>query len=95
MYQAGIFCVSVLVWILSLTFSSFLSMRLLFIVNDKHCCDCELNLDLPLKDSPDDEVQTEQVLGMKEMVVPIFAGILSALRRVIARRVSLKVLILS
>lgn len=43
-----------------------------------------------LKDSPDDEVQTEQVLGMKEMVVPIFAGILSALRRVIARRVSLK-----
>ncbi|XP_030952636.1 uncharacterized protein LOC115975795 isoform X1 [Quercus lobata] len=42
------------------------------------------------KDSPDAEVQTEQVLGMKEMVVPIFAGILSALRRVIARRVSLK-----
>ncbi|XP_023887443.1 uncharacterized protein LOC111999544 [Quercus suber] len=42
------------------------------------------------KDSPDAEVQTEQVLGMKEMAVPIFAGILSALRRVIARRVSLK-----
>ncbi|XP_075652053.1 uncharacterized protein LOC142622470 isoform X2 [Castanea sativa] len=42
------------------------------------------------KDSPDAEVQTEQVLGMNEMVVPIFAGILSALRRVIARRVSLK-----
>ncbi|THG19713.1 hypothetical protein TEA_028265 [Camellia sinensis var. sinensis] len=34
--------------------------------------------------------KTEQVLGMKEMVVPIVAGILSALRRVIARRVSLK-----
>jgi hypothetical protein len=29
---------------------------------------------------------------MKEMVVPITAGILSALRRVLARRVSLKVL---
>uniref|UniRef100_A0A7N2QZ81 Zinc transporter 5 n=1 Tax=Quercus lobata TaxID=97700 RepID=A0A7N2QZ81_QUELO len=55
-----------------------------------HCCYCELNLELPWKDSPDAEVQTEQVLGMKEMVVPIFAGILSALRRVIARRVSLK-----
>lgn len=67
----------------------------IFIVNDKHCCYCELNLELPWKDSPDAEVQTEQVLGMKEMVVPIFAGILSALRRVIARRVSLKVLILS
>ncbi|XP_050269786.1 uncharacterized protein LOC126713889 isoform X2 [Quercus robur] len=56
----------------------------------KHCCYCELNLELPWKDSPDAEVQTEQVLGMKEMVVPIFAGILSALRRVVARRVSLK-----
>ncbi|KAJ6734998.1 ZINC TRANSPORTER [Salix purpurea] len=33
---------------------------------------------------------TEEVLGMGEMVVPILAGILSALRRVIARRVSLK-----
>ncbi|BBG97464.1 hypothetical protein Prudu_006604 [Prunus dulcis] len=29
----------------------------------------------------DDEVQTEQLLGIKEMVLPIFAGILSALRR--------------
>nr|GMC67794.1 zinc transporter 5 [Ipomoea batatas] len=27
---------------------------------------------------------------MKEMLIPIFAGILSALKRVIARRVSLK-----
>ncbi|KAH9675760.1 zinc transporter [Citrus sinensis] len=35
-------------------------------------------------------LRTEQVLGMKEMVVPLLAGILSALRRVIARRVSLK-----
>ncbi|KAK1372263.1 zinc transporter 5 [Heracleum sosnowskyi] len=43
-----------------------------------------------LYDSPDDEVQTEQVLGMKTMLIPIFAGILSALKRVIARRVSLK-----
>ncbi|KAJ0042189.1 hypothetical protein Pint_18771 [Pistacia integerrima] len=42
------------------------------------------------KDSLDTEVPTEQVLGMKEMAVPIFAGILSGLRRVLARRVSLK-----
>lgn len=56
---------------------------------------CELNLELPSKDGPETEVQTEQVLGMKEMIVPLFAGILSALRRVIARRVSLKVLIFS
>ncbi|KAK9106964.1 hypothetical protein Syun_022975 [Stephania yunnanensis] len=38
-------------------------------------------------------IQTEdqtELLGMKHMAVPIFAGILSALRRVIARRVSLK-----
>ncbi|XP_012436703.1 uncharacterized protein LOC105763142 isoform X1 [Gossypium raimondii] len=42
------------------------------------------------KDSLDSEVQTEQVLGMSKMMVPILAGILSALRRVIARRVSLK-----
>ncbi|GMN28089.1 hypothetical protein TIFTF001_001919 [Ficus carica] len=40
--------------------------------------------------SPDPEVETEEVLGMTEMVVPIIAGVLSALRRVIARRVSLK-----
>lgn len=31
-----------------------------------------------------------QITGMKEMVVPITAGVLSALRRVLARRVSLK-----
>lgn len=54
--------------------------------------DDKLNKKIPFNDSPDDEVRPEQVLGMKEMVVPIFAGILSALRRVIARRVSLKVL---
>ncbi|XP_044467356.1 uncharacterized protein LOC123197229 [Mangifera indica] len=42
------------------------------------------------KDSLDAEVPTEQVLGMKEMAIPIFAGILSGLRRVLARRVSLK-----
>ncbi|CAL9072698.1 unnamed protein product [Musa acuminata var. zebrina] len=35
-------------------------------------------------------VQAKQSLGFKEMAVPISAGILSALRRVIARRVSLK-----
>lgn len=42
------------------------------------------------KDILDTENRTERVLGMKEMAIPIFAGILSALRRVIARRVSLK-----
>ncbi|XP_052203800.1 uncharacterized protein LOC127809137 [Diospyros lotus] len=41
-------------------------------------------------DNRETEVETEQPLGMKEMVIPICAGILSALRRVIARRVSLK-----
>lgn len=45
---------------------------------------------LSFKENADSDVQTEHVLGMKEMVVPIFAGILSALRRVIARRISLK-----
>ncbi|KAK2652240.1 hypothetical protein Ddye_012096 [Dipteronia dyeriana] len=45
---------------------------------------------ISFKDSLDTEVQTEHVLGMKDMAIPIFAGILSALRRVIARRVSLK-----
>ncbi|GAV89544.1 hypothetical protein CFOL_v3_32958 [Cephalotus follicularis] len=38
----------------------------------------------------DSEVQTEPLLSTTDMVVPILAGILSALRRVIARRVSLK-----
>lgn len=38
----------------------------------------------------DGEIKTEQVVGINEMIIPIFAGILSALRRVIARRVSLK-----
>jgi hypothetical protein len=32
-----------------------------------------------------------QTIGVKAMMVPITAGILSALRRVLARRVSLKV----
>lgn len=53
----------------------------------------ELNWKLPFSDSQDVEVQSEEVLGVKEMLIPVFAGILSALRRVIARRVSLKVLI--
>ncbi|KAK8970028.1 hypothetical protein KSP40_PGU013703 [Platanthera guangdongensis] len=35
--------------------------------------------------------QPKPSLGFKQMTVPILAGILSALRRVIARRVSLKV----
>jgi len=48
--------------------------------------------EIPFKDSPTTEDQTEEVLSMGEMVVPILAGMLSALRRFIARRVSLKVL---
>lgn len=40
--------------------------------------------------NPEAVAQTEQVPGMSQMVVPILAGILSAIRRVIARRVSLK-----
>lgn len=75
--------------------SSFFLHPFIFVKSDYVCvfC-CELNVKLPFKDSPDPEVQTEEVLGMAEMAVPIFAGILSALRRVTARRVSLKVLIL-
>ncbi|KAH1215503.1 hypothetical protein GmHk_13G036627 [Glycine max] len=38
----------------------------------------------------DSEAKTEPVLGLWHMLVPIIAGILSALRRVIARRVSIK-----
>ncbi|KAL8476620.1 hypothetical protein ACS0TY_029063 [Phlomoides rotata] len=45
---------------------------------------------LSFSDSQDVEVQSEEVLGVKGMLIPVFAGILSALRRVIARRVSLK-----
>ncbi|XP_075498495.1 uncharacterized protein LOC142536948 [Primulina tabacum] len=36
------------------------------------------------------EVESEVAVGFKDMLIPIFAGILSTLRRVIARRVSLK-----
>ncbi|XP_058187945.1 uncharacterized protein LOC131304634 [Rhododendron vialii] len=43
------------------------------------------NDDLDTKD-----LQEEQAVGMNAMIVPTLAGILSALRRVIARRVSLK-----
>lgn len=39
------------------------------------------------KDSVDTEGHVKETLGLKQMVVPIFAGILSALRRVIARYV--------
>lgn len=52
---------------------------------------CKLNRNLPWEDRDDSGIQTEQVLGLKGMLVPILAGILSALRRVIARRVSIKV----
>ncbi|XP_019442809.1 PREDICTED: uncharacterized protein LOC109347419 isoform X2 [Lupinus angustifolius] len=42
------------------------------------------------EDRDDSETKTEPVVGLKHMLVPISAGILSALRRVIARRVSIK-----
>lgn len=38
----------------------------------------------------DSEEKTQETLDMKSMVAPILAGILSALRRVITRRISLK-----
>ncbi|KAG5400764.1 hypothetical protein IGI04_015371 [Brassica rapa subsp. trilocularis] len=53
----------------------------------------KLNKKLPSKDSSDtkeEELVTEQALGLMGMMIPVVAGILSALRRVIARRVSLK-----
>ncbi|CAI0451040.1 unnamed protein product [Linum tenue] len=50
----------------------------------------KLNLKLRSKENLDAEAHPEEILGMKDMIVPIIAGILSALRRVIARRVSLK-----
>ncbi|KAJ4902327.1 hypothetical protein Rs2_16278 [Raphanus sativus] len=53
----------------------------------------KLNKKLPSKDSTDtkeEELVTEQALGLMGMMIPVVAGILSALRRVIARRVSLK-----
>lgn len=72
------------------TFSVFLLLH--FEPVDYLICNVKLNLYIPFTDSPDTEGSREQVLGMKEMLVPIAAGVLSALRRVIARRVSLKVL---
>ncbi|XP_014491465.1 uncharacterized protein LOC106753759 isoform X1 [Vigna radiata var. radiata] len=42
------------------------------------------------EDRDSSESQTEPILGLKLMLIPIIAGILSALRRVIARRVSIK-----
>ncbi|CAH8392328.1 unnamed protein product [Eruca vesicaria subsp. sativa] len=41
-------------------------------------------------DTKEGELLTEQALGLMGMMIPVVAGILSALRRVIARRVSLK-----
>ncbi|KAF4391456.1 hypothetical protein G4B88_005527 [Cannabis sativa] len=61
-----------------------------FIRLNKCINQAKLNLNLPFKDDPDREVETKEVLGMAAMTIPICAGILSALRRVIARRVSLK-----
>lgn len=45
---------------------------------------------LSFSDKSDQEEKSENGLGFKDMLIPIFAGILSALRRVITRRVSLK-----
>ncbi|KAK7266797.1 hypothetical protein RIF29_19453 [Crotalaria pallida] len=50
----------------------------------------KLNRNLPWEDRDDSEAHTEPVLGLRPMLVPISAGILSALRRVIARRISIK-----
>ncbi|KAL2551851.1 Cation efflux family protein [Forsythia ovata] len=41
-------------------------------------------------DDPGTEVYTEEGLGIRNMLFPVLAGVLSALRRVISRRVSLK-----
>lgn len=41
-------------------------------------------------DSDDTEGKTQEILNMKSMIAPISAGVLSALRRVITRRISLK-----
>ncbi|KAL4577598.1 hypothetical protein LXL04_013708 [Taraxacum kok-saghyz] len=46
---------------------------------------------IPFSGSDDSEDnKTHEILDMKSMIAPIFAGILSALRRVITRRISLK-----
>uniref|UniRef100_A0A803M4C8 Zinc transporter 5 n=1 Tax=Chenopodium quinoa TaxID=63459 RepID=A0A803M4C8_CHEQI len=45
---------------------------------------------LPSGENLDSDAQKEKVLGMREMAVPMLAGILSAFRRVIARRISIK-----
>lgn len=51
----------------------------------------ELNHRLPFREITDSDAQKEKVLGMREMAVPMLAGILSAFRRVISRRISIKV----
>nr|KAJ0222035.1 hypothetical protein LSAT_V11C200079140 [Lactuca sativa] len=45
---------------------------------------------IPYNDSDDTEGKTQEILNMKSMIAPISAGVLSALRRVITRRISLK-----
>lgn len=42
------------------------------------------------RESMDSDAKTKRLPGVKEMVVPMFAGILSAFRRVIGRRISIK-----
>ncbi|KAF7129326.1 hypothetical protein RHSIM_Rhsim10G0067300 [Rhododendron simsii] len=61
--------------------------------NEKIFCNVAMYLtgEIPFNDDPDTkDLQEEQAVGMNAMIVPTLAGILSALRRVIARRVSLK-----
>ncbi|CAA2958755.1 zinc transporter 5, partial [Olea europaea subsp. europaea] len=52
--------------------------------------DGDLNAKLPFSVDPGTEVYTEEGLGIRNMLFPGLAGVLSALRRVITRRVSLK-----
>ncbi|CAH8355324.1 unnamed protein product [Eruca vesicaria subsp. sativa] len=56
---------------------------------------CKLHLLYPynITDIKEEDVLTAEALGLLGMMIPVFAGILSALRLVIARRVSLKVLL--
>lgn len=68
----------------------FLFVKSCILFHPFHKC-CKLNWNLPWEDRDDSDAQAEPVLGLKQMLIPISAGILSALRRVIARRVSIKV----
>lgn len=51
----------------------------------------KLNFLVPFEDQLDVDASSDYSLNISEMAIPVSAGILSALRRIIARRVSLKV----